>query len=319
MNKKQLAKKAVVYAFYAAIVLFIVKYISDLDFSVMKHVKANGWTLLLSTGIRTCSLLMLPLSWRALLDNFTGKKLETEKLYRIYAKSWLGRYIPGKVAWVGGKIYLAAQEGIDTNVAVITSFLDSVLQIFSCMLVGTVFFLFTDTTSVSANTVYALYGLTAVMILCLLPPVFNRLVGTVYRLMKHKKMGAEYHMNGRALTKGISIVTLSKVVSGIGTSCMVLALYPELTPGEFIFSIGVFSVSTAIGMAALFAPAGMGVKESIQLLLLGIVAPKEVCALTVALISIQSVIIDLAFYFISKVIFRFDHPWKKKTEENRQE
>ena len=113
-------------------------------------------------------------------------------------------------------------------------------------------------------------------------------------------------MNGWALGKGIGIVTLSKLVSGIGTSVMILALYPALSFGQFLFSIGVFSVSTAIGMAALFAPAGMGVKESIQLLLLGIVAPREICALVVALVSIQSVVIDLAFYVISKLLFRFD-------------
>ncbi len=305
-DKKKLLKKILVYLFYMAIVVFIVRYIAGLDFSVLKQVKTNGWLLLLSTVIRTCSLLMLPLSWKALLDNFTGERLRADSLYKIYAKSWLGRYIPGKVAWVGGKIYLAAQEGIDTGVAVITSFLDSVLQVFSCMLVGTVFFLFTDTTKVSARTVYALYALTAAVIFCLLPPVFNRLVGIAYRIIKHKSLEERYYMNGRALGKGIGIVTLSKLVSGIGTSVMILALYPALSFGQFVFSIGVFSVSTAIGMAALFAPAGMGVKESIQLLLLGIVAPREICALVVALVSIQSVVIDLAFYVISKLLFRFE-------------
>ena len=306
MNKKKNWKQILIYAFYAAVVIFIVKYISKLDFGALKSVEANGWLLLLSTCIRTCSLLLLPLSWKALLDNFTGKKLEADKLYKIYAKSWLGRYIPGKVAWVGGKIYLAAQEGIDTSVAVITSFLDSVLQIFSCMLVGTVFFLFTDTAKVSDRTVYALYGLTAVMIFCLIPPVFNRLVGLAYRILKRKKMDSEYFMSGKPLACSIGIVTVSKLISGIGTSCIVYALFPELTFGGFVFSIGVFSVSTAIGMAALFAPAGIGVKESIQLLLLGLVAPKEICVLTVAIISIQSVVIDLAFYFLSKLIFRFE-------------
>ena len=114
-DKKKLLKKILVYLFYMAIVVFIVRYVAGLDFSVLKQVKTNGWLLLLSTVIRTCSLLMLPLSWKALLDNFTGERLRADSLYKIYAKSWLGRYIPGKVAWVGGKIYLAAQEGIDTG------------------------------------------------------------------------------------------------------------------------------------------------------------------------------------------------------------
>ena len=303
MDGKKWIKKIAVYGIYILVIAFIVKYIMGLDFRALREVRADAGMVLLSTAIRTCSLLMLPISWKALLDNFTGVHLKAQKLYRIYAKSWLGRYIPGKVAWVGGKIYLAAKEGIDTKVSVITSFLDSVLQVFSCMLVGTLFFLFTGRSDISAYTVYALYAITAAMVISLLPPVFNWFVGGAWRILKHCPMDSGYQMSGKAMGKSVFIVTVSKMVSGIGTSCMVLALYPSLTPEGFLFAVGVFSVSTAIGMAALFAPAGIGVRESIQLFLLESVAPREICVLTVAMISMQSVLIDLLFYCISRMIF----------------
>ncbi len=314
-NTKAKLKKLFVGLFYAAVIIFIVKYFMELDFSVIKEVEINWIFIVFSTMIRVCSLLILPISWQTLLNNFTVKKLTKDKLYVIYAKSWLGRYIPGKIAWVGGKIYFATQEKIDTNVAVITSFLDAVLQVFSCMLVGGVFFIFTDTTQVAPSTVTMLYIITAVMILFLIPPVFNRIVSLMYRILKRKPMGKEYWINTKTLTKGTGIVVLSKLISGIGTSCIVLALYPNLTFSQFVFSVGVFSVSTAIGMAALFAPAGIGVKESMQLLLLSVVVPKEIGAITVALVSIQSVFIDLAFYVIAKIIFKFESPIKKRSEK----
>ena len=118
-------------------------------------------------------------------------------------------------------------------------------------------------------------------------------------------------MDTKTLTKGTSLVVLSKLVSGIGTSCVIWALYPSLSFSQFVFSIGVFSVSTAIGMAALFAPAGLGVKESMQLLLLSIIVPKEIGAITVTLVSIQSVVIDISFYLIAKAILKFDGITKK--------
>lgn len=310
-EKKAMLKKALVGAFYAAVVIFIVRYFLSLDFSIIKEIKVNWLFVLLATMVRTCSLLVLPLSWQTLLNHFMDRKLTRDKLYMIYAKSWLGRYIPGKVAWIGGKIYFAAQEKIDTNVAVITSFLDSVLQVFSCMLVGVVFFIFTDTTQVSPDTVRMLYLMTVVMIIVLIPPVFNRIVSIGYKVLKRKELGKEYWMDTKTLTKGTSLVVLSKLVSGIGTSCIIWALYPELTFSQFVFSIGVFSVSTAIGMAALFAPAGLGVKESMQLLLLSIIVPKEIGAITVTLVSIQSVVIDISFYLIAKAILKFDGITKK--------
>lgn len=315
---KQIIKKSLLGLFYLAIIVFIVKYFLSLDISSILQIKVNWVLVIVATLIRVCSLLILPLSWKCLLNHFMNDKLSIDKLYMIYAKSWLGRYIPGKVAWIGGKIYFAAKEKIDTNVAVITSFLDSVLQVFSCMIVGIIFLVFTDTTQINQNTVYMLYMMTIVMLIALIPPIFNRVVSVGYKLMKHKPLGKEYWMNGQTLFKSTSLVVVSKLVSGIGTSCIIWALYPQLTFAEFVFSIGVFSVSTAIGMAALFAPAGLGVKESMQLLLLAIIVPKEIGAITVTLVSVQSVFIDIAFYLIAKALLKFESPIKEGRKKDNE-
>jgi Uncharacterised protein family (UPF0104). len=312
MSVRKKIEKGLTIVFYILIAAFIVYNIMNLDFATIKDVNVNWFLLIASTLVRTGSLLLLPLSWKILLGKYVKKSINMGKLYEIYAKSWLGRYIPGKVAWVGGKIYFAVQEKIDSNVAIITSFLDSVIQIFSCMLIGVAFFAFTDTAQINQNTVILIYVLTVVMVICLIPRIFNWLTSIIYRILKRTKLEEKYYMNGKTLISGISVVVISKIISGIGTSFIILAVYPNLTFQEFIFSLGVFSVSTAIGMAALFAPAGIGVKEGMQLVLLVLIIPREFGVITVALVSVQSIIIDLMFYAISKGIFKFESPLKKK-------
>jgi len=312
MNKRKKIEKGLVIVFYILVMAYIIYYIINLDFSAMKNISVNWCLLIISAVVRMGSLLALPLSWKILLKRYVDKDLRTSKLYEIYAKSWLGRYIPGKVAWIGGKIYFAVQEKIDSNVAIITSFLDSVLQIFSCMLIGVVFFAVTDTTQVSRNTVIVVYILTALMIICLLPKVFNWLTSLAYKILKREKLEEKYYMNGKTLLPGISVVLIAKLVAGISTSLVILSVYPELSFQSAIFAIGASSVATAVGMAALFAPAGIGVKESLQLVLFAIIIPKEFGVITVALVSVQSVIIDLLFYAVSKAIFKFESPTKNK-------
>lgn len=322
-NRKKILKKTFMIMFYILIVIFIVRYFMGLDLSQIKNVKINYIFLVFGTAVRVISLLLLPLSWRTLLNHFSGKKISLEKIYTIYSKSWLGRYIPGKIAWVGGKIYFAIQEEIDANVAVVTSFLDAVLQVFSCMIVGVVFLLFNDVSAINQRTIYVMYGMTAFMLICFIPPVFNRVIRLLYKVLKHQDIGNSYAMTGKTFAGSVGIVVVSKLISGIGTAFVTIAVYSDLSLRSFVFCIGIFSVSTAIGMAALFAPAGLGVKESMQLLLLSLIVPREIGAIVVILASVQAIVIDLLFYVISKAIFKFDSPLQKtkpdqgeKTEEN---
>lgn len=49
-------------------------------------------------------------------------------------------------------------------------------------------------------------------------------------------------------------------------------------------------------MVALFAPAGLGIKESLQIVMLSAVLNKEMAVVIVTMASIQSIIGDLVFF-----------------------
>lgn len=296
-EKKNKLKKFLTILFYILMIVFIIKYLWGIDFSLIMGVKITWWVIFISFIIRMIGLLISPSSWEALLKRYHGKQLPKAKLYAIYAESWMGRYIPGKIGWIGGKILFATNEGVATDTAVITSFLDSILQVFSSMLVAVIFFLFSGgLLQINNQIVILMYVATCLVIICLLPPVFNRLVAFCYRILKNKKYTSDYWMNGRTLLKSTLIVSIAKLFSGTAVSVIAVSVMGPLSLNNFVYIIAVNLVSTAIGMVALFAPAGLGIKESLQIVMLSAVLNKEMAVVIVTMASIQSIIGDLVFF-----------------------
>ncbi len=310
---KQICKKAFVWAFYLLVLVFIVLYFRDIDWSAIKNVEIAWGFMAVSFAVRMAGLLLQPLAWNMQLRPY-GNALPAKKLYSIYAQSWIGRYIPGKVAWVGGKIYFAAQEGVDKNVAVITSFLDSMLQVIGSLLVAAVFFLIVQRApGVDDSLIYLTYALTAALLLCLVPRVFNFLVNLVHKVLKRTAIDGKYRMAGGPIWLSTAVVVGAKILSGMAVAIIALSVFGKVSFADFLYVVAANCAATAIGMAALFAPAGLGVKESLQVVLLGAVFPREVVLVVVTLASLQSILGDLVFYAAARLTLGFGK--KKKQEE----
>ena len=309
---KQICKKVFVWAFYLLVLVFIVLYFRDIDWSAIRNVEIAWGFMALSFAVRMAGLLLQPLAWNMQLKPY-GNALPGKKLYSIYAQSWIGRYIPGKVAWVGGKIYFATQEVVDKTVAVITSFLDSMLQVIGSLLVAAVFFLVVQRApGVDDSLIYLTYALTAALLLCLVPRVFNFIVNLVHKALKRTAIDEKYRMTGGPIWASTAVVVGAKILSGMAVAIIALSVFGKVSLADFLYVVAANCAATAIGMAALFAPAGLGVKESLQVVLLGAVFPREVVLVVVTLASLQSILGDLVFYAVARLTLGFG---KKKGEE----
>jgi uncharacterized membrane protein YbhN (UPF0104 family) len=303
---KRTIKRTLMYAFYVCLIIFLILYFKDIDFTLITNINMRWGWLIASFSVRMVGLLILPISWKIQLGRY-NQPLSMGKLYTIYAQSWLGRYIPGKVAWVGGKIFFAKQENINTHTAVVTSFLDSILQVFCTMLVAAMGFLLVGgATGINVTTLYLMYGLTLGVAVLLLPPIFNRLVAWVFKLFKKKELDKSFSIDFGTMGKSVGIVTIAKVFSGVSGALIMYAINPEMTLPVFLYAVAAASMAAAVGMAAIFAPAGIGVKEGLQLVLLSNIMPKEIALVGVTLVSVMAALGDIVFYLVAKSILHFD-------------
>lgn len=291
--------------FYILIIIFIINYIRKIDFSIVINTDLNWKIIFCSFIVRMTGLIISPLSWEILLKAYHGKALDKKKIYPIYAESWMGRYIPGKIAWVGGKILFATQEGVKLDTAIITSFLDSILQVFSSMLVATIMFLFSwQIIDLNQQYIHMLYLCTAIMIFCLFPSIFNKIICVVYKIIKHKTYLPKYWMDGKTIILSTLLIAVAKFFSSAAVAILSMSVFNSVSIYNLLYVMSVNLVATAIGMVALFAPAGLGIKESIQIVLLSNIFSKEAALIIVTLASIQSIAGDLLFFILTRPLKR---------------
>src|SRR5690606_14951663 len=84
--------------------------------------------LILAAPFALATRLMQPLAWGTLIRGYGDKLPSYPELTLVYAKSWLGRYVPGKVAWVGGKVLFGSKYGIRSVVLAATSVIEAGIQ-----------------------------------------------------------------------------------------------------------------------------------------------------------------------------------------------
>lgn len=294
-------------AIYAVIVLFIVLYLKDLDFSHLSSIEFNWWFIMLAIPFSILSRVFLPYIWVRLIRIYerVDDPGEYWQLNYVYAKSWLGRYIPGKVAWIGGKIFFALKRGIGKTVLGVTSIVEAVLQLLTALLLG-VGFLFISGAYANFSIGYILFflGATVLGVISITPYIFNRLIKLGYRIAKKKTLDNKYLVKLGDITRIGLLYCCVHALSALPIYFLVRAVGYELNFVELLYISGAFIFAGAIGTLAFFTPSGLGVREGVTLLFLTNVLPAEISIVIVVLLRLWSIVLDLLYWVMSYVLVK---------------
>ena len=233
--------------------------------------------------------------WVRMLYRLNPEVRASWDLFAVYAKSWMGRYIPGKVVWIAGKIHFASRLGIPVSQLGVTSFLEAGVQMATQMAISLVIVLidghFSSLPSgVRFMTLLAVAGL----VLSLLPPVFNSIVNLFLHLMK-KTVENNIRITYTAIGEMAGFYTLGYLLLGITYFFALRSFIPGLDISLFAFTTASISIAGTLGILALFAPSGIGVREGFIVLFLSLAMPVEMAALAAIVLRITTLLMDLGF------------------------
>ena len=107
---------------------------------------------------------------------------------RIFASTWLGRYIPGKIWTAAGKVYLGNKQGFDLRRLSISVFFELTLSITAQAAVALILiFLFLDSSLFgSQNSVLLVVLAVALVMVGVHPAIFSRVVNYAMNWMGKK-------------------------------------------------------------------------------------------------------------------------------------
>jgi uncharacterized membrane protein YbhN (UPF0104 family) len=300
--------KLVTLSFYALLLLFLFFYLRGIDFSVFQQAHFVWGYIIIASFLALVSRYWQIFIWFVLLKGLGARDLARSKgqLIYVYAKSWMGRYIPGTAPWILGKIYFASQHGIPKKKLAVSSLLEGALQVSVVMAVASVLLLADSRLNVVSARFKLVIGVVLVMcLLAIVPPVFNRLVKYAYKLLRKQEIEEEHLAGGGTIARGAGLYVIGALVNGVSLFFMAKAIYPALSSHDLFFVMGAGSLASAASMLAIFAPSGVGVRESIQLILLSAIMPKELALLVTVVTRLWSVTIDFIFFGLSKSLERF--------------
>jgi hypothetical protein len=222
-----------------------------------------GW-IVLSVLVVFLGYLVLIEAWRRVVLSM-GERLPFWTAVRIWFLASLGKYVPGKVWAVAGAAVLARRAGVDPSVAVAGALVLQALALGS----GAVVVAFTARHAFQTAGQGMLPIAAAVLLVCMVgiavlasQPLLNRISRLLpkslppLRAVQPLMLALAFAANVVAWTAyGAALVLLTKgVLPGVRLDL------PQ--------AIGVFTCSYLVGFIALFAPGGLGPRESVFLLML---------------------------------------------------
>jgi hypothetical protein len=219
---------------------------------------------------------------------------------RIWTVSSLGKYIPGKVWAIAGMAMMARDRGVAPWVATGAAVLNQVLAV----LAGAVVVGATGTSLLESRYPWINAGLALVLvasaggILALLSPALVR-----------RALGAFKVQVAEPATPAAGSVLLAAVANlvawfGYGAALWLLARGVLAAAPSLGACIAAFTASYVAGLIAVIAPAGLGVREGVFILMLqGSMGAPAAAALAIAsrlLLTVTEIGIAVPFLFSSK-------------------
>jgi glycosyltransferase 2 family protein len=293
-------------AFYVALLAFLALYLINVDWSVFASITINPWFLALGLATGVGFRYWQTFIWITVLRGLGAKDVRMNaELTHVYAKSWLGRYIPGTAPWILGKIYFASQHGVSKSKLAVGSLLEAAIQIATLLLTASVTLLFDARLSVlGAGFTWTMVAVIVLALVALCPPVFNFFIALVFRILRRPALGPENRAGWRTILTAVGQYTVGAFISGIFLFSIAKALYADLPWSDAFYIVAAGNLAGAASMLAIFAPGGVGVRESVQLLLLGVVMPAGIAVLVALSTRLTGIIADFVFFGVTWIARR---------------
>ena len=245
------------------------------------------------------------LLWTRLVGHLSRDVAVPDTLYlmRAFARSWLARYLPGKV-WAYGARMVYTDSDVTPRRIVSSSLVDEfAFVVGSATALGLGLWVWAAAGPAVGASVLAA-GLAAVVIAV---SRLDQLVALVLRFMARaipvRWRNAAEEMQRAADDPGLGLKSSALFTTGYlltnfllsGAFVLMVTSLSDIAWDDFTILAAGYSLAAVLGIVAFFAPAGLGVREGVLVGFLTPVVGGPVAASLVVLVRLVTVVSDVAF------------------------
>ena len=276
-----MSKKFLKYIIVVSIIFFLIKSLySNWNQLSTYNWKPNLLLLSLSFIFALIHLLAMAWCWRRILIKIGGS-LSIRKGLQIYFSSQLGRYIPGKVWVVLGRVSSCNQEGISKIKTTASIVYEVVISIFAASLFFIMSIPFWEFNKIS-NKIGIYYIIIPFCLFILIhPKIFNKGVNIVLKQLRKEPI--KISMPYRDILEILLLDIIFWAFLGVAFYLFINSTY-TLSINKAPIVAGIFSISWVIGFLSFLTPGGIGVREGVLTFLLSYQMPVAM-AVFIAILS----------------------------------
>lgn len=209
--------------------------------------------------------LLVAAVWKRILHGL-GQEISFRQSCTIWFLSQMGKYIPGKIWFAMGRIYMSRQAGVDALPATASTVMELLLVILASALVFLVSLPLWPGFGMREG-ILALAGVAGIVAL-LHPKMFSFLLRTAARVMRREAI--PYTIAWREISFLVLAYVASWFIYGTGFDLIARAVHLEgaIVPAELgafhriLFFSGAAAASWSIGFLSFLTPSGLGVREA---------------------------------------------------------
>jgi hypothetical protein len=250
-------------------------------------------------------IMMRSLVWWDLVGYFAGPaRPRYRSLVKVFLYSWLGRYVPGKVAYLVGRFYLGRAAGTSSRALAGSMAYENVLILITAMVLSAA--LLIPSIAIESETVWPYLALPAAALagLALLQPaVLRRLLALAARFAGREFAEEEWILPPGRMLRTVALSTVVFLSSGLGFYLLVASLTDY--PARYLpLAAGTMTLGAVVGTVSIITPAGLGVREGVLVGILQFTMPADLAVLVTVVARVWATVVDLS---LVALCFGFDY------------
>lgn len=298
-NKKKILK-VIKWIFFILVIYFLAKYlVKNIDDIKNMDFRVNWKIFMVSMIFFFIYKYTLASLWHY-ITKLNNASIAYSDAITAYLYSILGKYIPGKVFMLAARIPAYERNNVKARKVTVCFLLENI-----CTLSGAAF-LFVISLLFFPNEILNEYkwmtlGLIVLFFVCINPRIMNFFLKIAERLTKKEDMAIS--ITYVQMIKVVILFILNWLIVGSGFYMLVCSIYP-IPLSELLYVGGIYGLSAIIGILAIFAPSGIGVREGIIVMGLSLIIPSEYAIIISIISRLWTTVAELILIFIAFIITR---------------
>lgn len=235
------------------------------------------------------------------ITKINGCAISYDSAVTGYLYSILGKYIPGKVFMLAARLAYYKEEGAPLSKVTVCFFIENICTLLGAAMLFIVSLLFFP------NELLSDYQwITILLIAAFFAAIHPRVINLVLKpIGKLAKKPLEIPMKYSQMIRVVLLFIANWLIVGVGFYILTRSICPAVELNQLLFCAGVWGVSAIIGILAVFAPSGLGVREGIITAGLMLIMPQNE-AVVISVLSrlwqtIPELVLVLAAFVYSRI------------------